>query len=169
MPGGRFPLQTGAFPVSPPASAGSQPLSDVAQALRTRHAGARVLLVEDNFVNRDVAVAMLQGTGLAVDTAADGLEAVARARAGRYALVLMDVYMPGMDGLEATRAIRALPGWGGVPVLALSANAFVEDRQACSAAGMDDFLAKPVDMELLYRTLLRWLDGPGGAPAAAMG
>ncbi|WP_169516944.1 ATP-binding response regulator [Azohydromonas australica] len=141
------------------------PALEAAAALRARHAGTRALVVEDNRVNRELAVAMLASAGLAVDTAADGLEALDKARAGCYGLVLMDVAMPRMDGLDATRAIRALPGWGGVPVLALTANAFNEERMACLAAGMNAVLSKPADLGLLYRTLLQWLEGP--APAAA--
>lgn len=144
------------------------PALEAAEALRARHAGTRALVVEDNHVNRELAVAMLASAGLAVDTAADGLEALDKARAGCYGLVLMDLEMPRMGGLDATRAIRALPGWGGVPVLALTANAFNEERKACLAAGMNAVLPKPADIGLLYRTLLQWLEGPGGAPAAAL-
>ena len=125
--------------------------------LKQRHAGARVLLVEDNEVNREIALAMLERLGLVVDAAADGAQAVALAQAHRYALVLMDVQMPVLDGLAATRAIRALPGGALVPVVALTANASDEDRRACAAAGMDDVLPKPMDVQELHRTLLKWL------------
>ena len=135
-------------------------------ALRRRAAGLRVLLAEDNPVNQDVAVELLDAVGLRVDVAADGAEAVRMAGANDYALVLMDVQMPVMDGLAATRAIRTLPGRAHWPVLALTANAFAEDRQACMAAGMNDHLVKPVDPQALYAALLRWLP-ERAAPAAA--
>jgi len=82
---------------------------------------------------------------------------VALARGGGYALVLMDMQMPELSGIEATRLIRAMPGNAEVPILALTANAFDEDRQACFAAGMNDFLVKPLDVPAFYATMLRWL------------
>ncbi len=127
--------------------------------LKQRHAGARVLLAEDNEVNREIALAMLQALGLVVDAAADGEQAVTLAAARPYALVLMDVQMPVMDGLAATRALRRLPGWAAVPILALTANANEEDRRACRDAGMNDFVPKPMDVQELHRALLKWLSG----------
>jgi CheY-like chemotaxis protein len=131
----------------------------VEATLRQCHAGARVLLAEDNEVNREIALALLQGIGFAVDTAVDGQEAVALAAAGTYDLALMDMQMPVMDGLVATRAIRALPGWASTPILALTANAFDEDKRACEEAGMNDFISKPMDIGDVYACLLKWLSG----------
>jgi len=110
-----------------------------------KHGAAHVLLVEDNEVNREVAMAMLQGAGLRVDVATNGGEAVAKAKTTVYDLVLMDMQMPVLSGLDATRAIRALPGWADRPILALTANAFFEDRLACTEAGMNDFIGKPME------------------------
>jgi CheY-like chemotaxis protein len=100
---------------------------------------------------------MLARAGLAVETAADGAEAVDRAAAAHYDLVLMDMQMPALSGIEATRRIRALPGWAQCPIVAMTANTFDEDRRACEAAGMNDFITKPMVPAEFYATLLRWL------------
>jgi len=121
--------------------------------------GRRVLLAEDNMVNQEVAIALLGSAGLQVDVAADGQTALAKMSdpSQDYALVLMDVQMPVMDGLDATRAIRRLERGRHIPILAMTANAFAEERQRCLDAGMNDHVAKPVVAEQLFTTLHLWL------------
>jgi PAS domain S-box-containing protein len=140
--------------VPPPTTSARQP---AAAQLREHHAGARVLLADDNLVNQEVARELLHSVGLQVDVADTGLRAVSMAEQRRYDLILMDMQMPEMDGLQATRAIRAQPALVDVPIIAMTANAFAEDRTACLAAGMNDHVGKPVEPTALYDTLLRWL------------
>ena len=124
----------------------------------------RVLLAEDNVTNQFVLTRMLTGLPIDVDTAADGREAVRLATQTRYDLIFMDMRMPEMDGLAATKAIRSGPGLSqGVPITALTANAFPEDVAACSAAGITDFLSKPLAKTALLQAILRGLDRPASA------
>jgi PAS domain S-box-containing protein len=125
--------------------------------LRQRHPGRRVLVVDDDAVNRSVAEMLLQGAGLRVDTAEDGQIAVGMVQAAGYDLILMDMQMPTLDGVAATREIRRLPGMEETPIIAITANAFVEDRKICLDAGMNDFLSKPFEPEKLYAISLKWM------------
>ena len=139
---------------APPALAEANP----DKLLRQRHRGSRLLVVDDDPLNQEVARFLLEDAGLTIDTAADGLQAIDMARATPYAAVLMDMQMPKLDGVDATRLIRKIPRLQAIPILAMTANAFAEDRKRCLDAGMNDFIAKPFDPNLLYSTLLRWLD-----------
>ena len=127
-------------------------------------AGARILLVEDNAINQQVARENLRRFGATVDVAGHGGEAVDMVRSRPYDVVLMDVQMPVMDGLAATRYIRDLPGLAELPIVALTAHALAEDRDRCLAAGMNDYLTKPIDPDRLLVTLGQWIV-PAGDPA----
>ena len=115
-----------------------------------------ILLVEDNKVNQIVATKILNTKGFQIDVAPDGLQAVKMVKQKNYALVLMDIQMPVMDGIQATCAIRSDAQYESLPIVALTANAMEEDRQRCLAAGMNDFIAKPIKPEVMFRTILKW-------------
>jgi CheY-like chemotaxis protein len=119
--------------------------------------GSRVLLVEDNEVNQLVARTMLSSFGLEVDVARHGAEAVDKVAQANYDLVLMDLQMPVMDGLEAARRIRLLDAGRTVPIVAMTASAFADDRASCMAAGMNGHVAKPVELKKLRAALADWL------------
>jgi two-component system CheB/CheR fusion protein len=130
--------------------------------------GYRILLAEDDPINREVALTLFEDTGCVLDMAENGAEAVALASQTNYDLILMDMQMPVLDGVAATLRLRAHPDLGSIPIIAMTANAFVEDREACLAAGMNDFMTKPVRPATLFATLRRWLPAtPAGAVTPA--
>lgn len=131
--------------------------TDAESQIKARFGGRKVLLAEDEPINQEVTLLLLEETGLEVVIAVDGVEAVEQVRHADFALVLMDMQMPRMGGIEATLAIRNIPGRESLPILAMTANAFDEDRRQCMAAGMNDFISKPVKPEVMYATLLKWL------------
>ena len=145
--------QQAAAPVLPSASSAET-------RIKLCYSGARVLLAEDEPINQEVSRGLLEEVGLVVDLAEDGVVAVNMAKATNYALILMDMQMPILDGVAACKAIRLCPGREKTPILAMTANAFEEDRQRCFEAGMNDHIAKPVDPDLLFETLLKWLNQP---------
>jgi PAS domain S-box-containing protein len=134
-------------------------------------AGYRLLLAEDNPLNQEVAVSLLEDVGISVDVAEDGLIALEKARSQPYDLILLDVQMPNMDGLTAARELRKLPEYTATPIVAMTANAFDEDRQNALDAGMNEHVAKPVDPDVLYGVLQRLLGtphAPAQPPAATL-
>jgi len=116
-----------------------------------------VLIVDDDPFIRSVMVAMLEDTGLNLDEAPDGSSAVALCRQTCYSLILIDMVMPGMTGVEATLQIRQLPGMERTPILAITGNSSDKDRSNCLQAGMNDFVSKPISREALAAMVLRWL------------
>jgi two-component system sensor histidine kinase/response regulator len=155
--GSRFWVAVPCAPGEPPAAAASPPAS---RALR-------ILVAEDNLINQAVAVAMLSRLGHRIDAVGDGVQAVAAVQCTAYDVVLMDIEMPAMDGVEATRAIRRLPGPAGrVPIVALTANAMEGQRERYLGAGMSGYLAKPVSLAALREALARCIDG-GATPGLA--
>ncbi|GEM_PF-1369654 len=145
-----------AHATSGPASSSATPEA----RLREECAGMAVLLAEDEPINQEIAHSLLEEVGLAVDVANNGVEAVDLCRQRPYDLILMDMQMPRLNGIDATRQIRLLPAHAQTPILALTANAFAQDRKACLDAGMNDHIAKPVDPDALFATLLYWLTRP---------
>ncbi|MBI5278045.1 MAG: response regulator [Burkholderiales bacterium] len=127
--------------------------------------GARVLLVEDNDINQMVAREMLEDAGLVVDVACDGAQAVQAVRQHGYDLVLMDMQMPVLDGVAATREIRGIARLAALPIVAMTANAMERDRQSCMDAGMNDVVVKPVAPDALWAALLRWVAPARGQAA----
>jgi CheY-like chemotaxis protein len=142
--------------------------ADAETLIRQRYQGQRVLVVDDEPINQEIALMQLEMVDLVVDTADDGAEAVALARENRYTAIFMDMQMPKLNGLEATQQIRRIPGHQDTPIIAMTANAFAEDKAQCIAAGMNDFLIKPFTPEQFFGTQLRSLSRPEDAGAASV-
>jgi len=151
------------------AAAARSPVSAGPPPAEQRFPGVRVLVVEDNLINQEVARELLERRGVQVDLAQNGADALRKVTAAGpgYHAVLMDVHMPVMDGLEATRRIRLHPALDRLPIIAMTASALMTDRELCIEAGMDDQVNKPIDVAELFATLSRWVGPqPGGSPAA---
>ena len=132
--------------------------ADAEQLIRLRHHAKLVLLVDDEPSNLEIARLYLEEAGLLIHCAENGVDAVSKVQLNPYSLILMDMQMPKKDGLEATRTIRTISGYGNVPILAMTANAFTEDKTRCFQAGMNDFLSKPFHPKVLFGKVLKWLD-----------
>ena len=137
---------------------GEKPLPRSRPVTPGRFEGRKILVVEDNPLNRELIAELLLDAGAAVDSAGDGGEACRAVKRLKYDAVIMDLEMPGMDGLEASRNIRLDNGLAGLPIIAMTAHALEEDRRICLDAGMNDYLTKPIDEELLFTTLEKWID-----------
>jgi PAS domain S-box-containing protein len=146
-------LKKGAALVATPAT----PEADAETLIRQRYAGRRILVVDDEPINREVAQMQLEAVDLVADSAEDGAEAITLAQEKAYAAILMDMQMPKVNGVEATRQIRQLPGYRDTPIIAMTANVFAEDKAECFAAGMNEFLIKPFNPDQLFAILLRAL------------
>ena len=156
-----LPLQPGAAPQAPKVP-GPRPLMAARLPVPV---SPRVLVVEDDEINREVALELLVGAGYQAEAAVNGLRALECSASAQYDLILMDVQMPEMDGLEATRELRRRAAYEHVPIIALTANVFTEDREKCQAAGMNDFIAKPIVPEQFFLTLQRWAATPVAPPS----
>lgn len=130
------------------------------QQIYQEFSGSEILLVEDDAINQLVAGEFLEQVGLKVEIASNGAEALDKILDKSYRLIIMDIQMPVMNGLEATRAIRLMPGYRHTPIIAMTANTFTDDYHACMQAGMNAHLGKPVMEKVFYTTLLKWLQHP---------
>ncbi len=143
--------------MDPPSAESADARQNAHDILKAQFAGTRVLVADDDATNLEIAAFLLEEIGFVADMADDGQQAVDLAQGHNYTVVFLDVQMPVMDGLEAARRIRQLPGYTLTPVFAMTGNAFLEDRQRCAEAGMDYFISKPVEHEMLYQTILQAL------------
>ena len=132
--------------------------TDAEALIRRHHRDRRILLVDDEPLNLEVIQCLLEDSGLIVDAAEDGMQAIDKVRKSPYSLILMDMQMPKLNGPDATRHIRRIPGYETTPILAITANAFAEDKAHCLSAGMNDFLVKPFNPDQLFASLFKWLD-----------
>ncbi len=130
---------------------------DSKQELLSYYRGAKILLAEDNQINREMMAALLSDAGLSIETAETGNIVLVKLEKMDFDLILMDIRMPEMNGLEAAQLIRQQDKYRTLPIIALSANAFEEDRQTCLDAGMNNFILKPVAPDDLFKVLIKWL------------
>ena len=125
--------------------------------IKKRHSGKKVLIVDDEPLNCELVKTILEETGLIVDTASDGINGIIMVKQSIYAIILMDMQMPNMGGIEATSRIRKMPEYQRTPIIAMTANAFIDDKNKCLASGMNDIVIKPYDSDVLFSVILKWL------------